>query len=152
MCESAEHCCCSSGLRFSGEGAQHCNLRRVRYAVAASSDALRRELPGDAGSIMPQHYSVQPRHTWKPTSGEIMLVVCTGALSLLCCILCTLQFVNHLKNWRSPGLQKCYLRIILVAPIYATFSWFAVLSSRNSGIFDLARSIYETYVLYAFLH
>ena len=112
---------------------------------------FRRELPGgDVGSIVPQHDSVQPRHTWKPTSGEIMLVVCTGALSLLCCILCTLQFVNHLKNWRSPGLQKCYLRIILVAPIYATFSWFAVLSSRNSGIFDLARSIYETYVLYAF--
>ena len=105
---------------------------------------------GEVGSFVPQHYPVQPRHTWKPTSGEIVLVVSTGALSLLCCILCALQFVNHLKNWRSPGLQKCYLRIILVAPIYATFSWFAVLSSRNSGIFDLARSIYETYVLYAF--
>jgi hypothetical protein len=91
----------------------------------------------------------RPRHVWY-TFNELLLICCTGILCLLCCVLCVYQFVNHLRNWRSPGLQKCYLRIILVAPIYATFSWFAVLSQRNSGIFDLARSIYETYVVFTF--
>ena len=100
--------------------------------------------------ISPQNFH-HPNHSYvKYTVSELALIFCTGFLCLLCCILCTFQFINHLKSWRKPGLQKCYLRIILVAPIYATFSWFAVLSSRNSGIFDLARSIYETYVLYTF--
>jgi|EP00505_MAST-04D_sp_SCG-Rhode-Island_P001477 hypothetical protein len=84
------------------------------------------------------------------TFSEISLVFTTGCLSVIVCILCTFQFVTHLRHWRKPSLQKCYLRIVLLAPIYSCFSWFAVLSSRNSGVFDLCRSIYETYVLYTF--
>jgi hypothetical protein len=84
------------------------------------------------------------------TFSEVSLIFTTGCLSLIICMLCLFQFITHLRHWRRPSLQKCYLRIILVAPIYACFSWFAVLSSRNSGVFDLCRSVYETYVLYTF--
>lgn len=55
----------------------------------------------------------------------------------------------HLQNWVSP-LQRHYIRIMGMVPIYAIESWLA-LTFRSQRIYlEVAREAYEAFVVYSF--
>ncbi|XP_065186837.1 transmembrane protein 184C-like [Sycon ciliatum] len=60
----------------------------------------------------------------------------------------------HLSNYTQPDLQRYYVRIIWMVPIYSLDSWLALrfATEGNAGVFlDTARECYEAYVIYNFM-
>lgn len=60
------------------------------------------------------------------------------------------HYIMYRRGDIRPELQKCYVRILLIAPIYSICSWFALVLTEYAGVFDAVRGIYEAYVLYCF--
>ena len=81
---------------------------------------------------------------------EVLLLASGGTLAVLTILLSCFQFFNHLTNWRDADLQKCYLRIVLLAPVYSLFSWLSVVQTTQSADFDTIRAAFEGYTLWTF--
>jgi len=81
---------------------------------------------------------------------EVLLVSAGATLALLTVILYGFQLNNHLRHWRHPDLQKCYLRIAMIAPVYALFSWLSIAKSTDAANYDIFRATYEGYALWTF--
>ena len=81
---------------------------------------------------------------------EVLLLAFGAVLAVLTMILSCFQFSNHLSHWRDPDLQKCYLRIVLLAPVYSLFSWLSVAQTTQSANFDAVRAGFEGYTLWTF--
>lgn len=60
------------------------------------------------------------------------------------------HYIMYRRGDIRPELQKCYVRTLLIAPIYSVCSWFALVLTEYAGVFDAVRGIYEAYVLYCF--
>jgi len=81
---------------------------------------------------------------------EVLLVSAGATLALLTLVLYAFQCSNHIRHWRHPDLQKCYLRITMIAPIYGFFSWLSIARSSEAANFDTFRAMFEGYVLWSF--
>jgi hypothetical protein len=55
----------------------------------------------------------------------------------------------HLTHYRSP-LQRLYIRVLWMVPIYSVQSWLALRFHKERIYLVAARECYEAYVLYAF--
>ena len=55
----------------------------------------------------------------------------------------------HLQNWVSP-LQRFYIRIMGMVPIYAIESWLALTFRQQRIYLEVAREAYEAFVVYSF--
>jgi len=55
----------------------------------------------------------------------------------------------HLQNWVSP-LQRHYIRIMAMVPIYAIESWLALTFRAQRVYLEVARESYEAFVVYSF--
>ncbi|XVF27717.1 hypothetical protein REPUB_Repub14bG0132600 [Reevesia pubescens] len=76
------------------------------------------------------------------------------------CVMLTLYFTlqllsQHLFHWKNPKEQKAILIIILMAPIYAVFSFVGLMDIRGSEVFfmflESVKECYEALVIAKFL-
>ena len=81
---------------------------------------------------------------------EVLLISAGATIALLTIMVYGFQLNNHLNHWRKPDLQKCYLRIAMIAPTYAFFSWLSIARSADAANYDTFRAIMEGYVLWTF--
>lgn len=56
----------------------------------------------------------------------------------------------HLVNYVAPDLQRHYVRIIAMIPIYSLQSWLALRFPDSKVYLETCRECYEAYVLYSF--
>jgi Organic solute transporter Ostalpha len=56
----------------------------------------------------------------------------------------------HLIHYVRPDLQRYYIRIILMVPIYSIESWLALRFKEQEIIFATLREAYEAFVIYSF--
>lgn len=59
---------------------------------------------------------------------------------------------KHLLHYTEPTLQKSIVRILLMVPLYALFSFLALSITEWTLFFDSIRDIYEAFVIYCFLN
>lgn len=55
----------------------------------------------------------------------------------------------HILHYVSP-LQKYYIRILWMVPIYAIESWLALRFKEQKAVLETAREAYEAWVIYSF--
>lgn len=60
------------------------------------------------------------------------------------------QLVQHLRHFHRPQMQKGYIRIIAITPIYAVTSYMVLLEPEIKGIIAVFRVCFEGYVMYIF--
>ena len=89
-------------------------------------------------------------HTSPRTARHVAGVI--GVLSLVLGVIAItmFQFWQHFRHPTWPNIQKLYLRIILLCPIYAVCSWLSIVFTHHASYFDAIRGVYEAYVLYVF--
>ncbi|OLL26551.1 Transmembrane protein 184 [Neolecta irregularis DAH-3] len=78
--------------------------------------------------------------------------ICAAILTFVACALSAISMWYQLKNYRKPLLQRFVNRILLMVPLYAICSWFALSSFILADIFDPIRDIYEAFVIYCFFN
>ena len=108
-----------------------------RLALAASYSATLVLL-----SLMAWQLSV--RHAERATAA----VAAAGAAVLLAVPLSLYDMNAHLQNYVSP-LQRHYIRIMGLVPIYATESWLALAFREQRIYLETAREAYEAFVVYS---
>jgi hypothetical protein len=59
---------------------------------------------------------------------------------------------KHLANYTEPSLQKNIVRILIMVPLYALFSFMALSIQEWHIFFDSVRDVYEAFVIYCFLN
>jgi len=80
---------------------------------------------------------------------NLLLYIGLGCVFFI--LMCFLyQLTMHTKYLRWMQLQKCYLRIIMLASVYSIFAWLSIFRAQYAGYFEIFRSIYEGYVLIVF--
>mmetsp|Transcript_18322 Transcript_18322/g.28548 ORF Transcript_18322/g.28548 Transcript_18322/m.28548 type:complete len:280 (+) Transcript_18322:150-989(+) len=73
-----------------------------------------------------------------------------GAVFVLASVPLTLQDIHmHVINYVSP-LQRHYIRILWMIPIYSVESWLALRFNDQKLYLETAREAYEAYVVYSF--
>ena len=79
-----------------------------------------------------------------------VVAVCVAAIAVCIALPLSLLDINaHLQNMVSP-LQRHYVRILAMVPIYALESWLALLFRSQRIYLETAREAYEAYVIYSF--
>ena len=84
----------------------------------------------------------------KPPTG----IVVAFELSVFASLLTILQILQHLLSYRQPQRQRFVIRILLMVPIYAIDSFWAMLDFKQASFIAVARDTYEAYALYNFFH
>ena len=79
-----------------------------------------------------------------------LLLFLGGSLTIVCALLWTYQLLMHVKYARWMQLQKCYLRLALLSPVYSICAWMSIWRAQYAGYFEVVRSVYEGYALLVF--
>jgi len=58
---------------------------------------------------------------------------------------------KHLRNYTRPEYQRSLIRILLIVPLYASFSWLSLALPSEALIFESIRDIWEAVVINEFL-
>jgi len=74
---------------------------------------------------------------------------------LLVCVLVTVlvigwTLVGHVRGFVRPALQKCYMRICFMSPIFAVFAYLSFTIPAYGVFFEALRGLVEAYALYCF--
>lgn len=77
-------------------------------------------------------------------------LVISGVSTLIAVVVSVWSIFLHLKNYRKPVLQRMVIRIIVMVPIYAISSLISIFSVQAAFFIDVARDIYEAFVIYCF--
>lgn len=80
------------------------------------------------------------KNTWALFSGAIPVLIAVPWASY--------SINAHVQNYVSP-LQRYYIRIIFLVPLYALNAWFALFWKESEIVWDVARECYEAYVLHS---
>jgi hypothetical protein len=83
--------------------------------------------------------------SWKDS-----LLVGTGFTSALATGISIWLIFKHLLHYNKPIIQKHIVRIIIMIPIYAVDSWLSLIWPHYALYFNVARDMYEAYVLFEF--
>mmetsp|Transcript_32756 Transcript_32756/g.51200 ORF Transcript_32756/g.51200 Transcript_32756/m.51200 type:complete len:350 (-) Transcript_32756:40-1089(-) len=73
-----------------------------------------------------------------------------GVFVIYTCLIGSFQIIQHLLHYTVPEHQKYIVRILIMVPVYALDSWFALRFVGLSVVITLVRECYEAYVLYSF--
>jgi len=74
-----------------------------------------------------------------------------GAVCVLLAVPVSLHSIHmHVIHYVSP-LQRHYVRILWMVPIYALCSWLALRFNEQKLLLETIREFYESYVVYSFL-
>ena len=60
--------------------------------------------------------------------------------------------MQHLSHYTMPGIQIYVIRILIICPVYAISSAMAVGLGKNGQYAEVARDVYEAFVIYSFLN
>ena len=75
---------------------------------------------------------------------------CVGAICVAIALPLSLHDIHmHVSHYVSP-LQRLYMRILCMVPIYAVESWLALRFKDQKIFLETARECYEAYVIYSF--
>ena len=81
------------------------------------------------------------------TESRVIALGCT-----VCAVLVSLYNIHgHLRWYTEPHLQRCILRILLLVPCYAVFSFLVIIFIEESVWFDAMRDMWDAVVVYSFL-
>lgn len=80
--------------------------------------------------------------------GRILSTYC----ALMSIVMTSLLIYLHMSSYTDPEQQRRIIRILLMVPIYAIDSCFALWSYRLAPAVGLIRDCYESYVIYNFFH
>ena len=97
--------------------------------------------PSSSNSTFPTETFVDTPAAWA------IAALCSFIGSCLALFTCN----KHLRNYSQPEKQRNVVRILVIVPIYAIFSWFSLVFHENALFFDTIRDVYEAYVIYSFL-
>lgn len=75
----------------------------------------------------------------------------SGMFCLLTCIISLWHSTTHWRHLAQPSIQRKILAIIWMPPIYSITSWLSLVFSEQEDGFEIVRSSYEGYTIYAFL-
>eukprot|EP00808_Paulinella_micropora_P005873 g56999.t1 len=71
---------------------------------------------------------------------------------LSCCFVSTIiagaVFVSHLTQWQNGNLQKCFLRVVLLVPLFSWLSWLSLRHPSIGAYCFIVSSFYEAYALW----
>ena len=84
------------------------------------------------------------------TSEQTLLWWVAGVFVLYTVAISMYQILQHLLHYTVPQHQKYIVRVLLMVPVYALDSWFALRFVGLSVVVALIRECYEAYVLYSF--
>ena len=70
----------------------------------------------------------------------------------MCTLIFLYQLCCHVLSFHWPSLQKFYIRIIFVTPMYTWLAWLTIYVTEYHPFYDLAKSCYEAYVIFCFWH
>ncbi|AYV84281.1 MAG: hypothetical protein Hyperionvirus21_15 [Hyperionvirus sp.] len=90
---------------------------------------------------MVEYYGIE-RHVWAQATG--------GIFAFLAIIISLKSIQCHIKYNSRPILRKYILFVLGMVPVYAFISFFALLNKNYTYGFDIAREIYEAFVIYSF--
>ncbi|EGC29701.1 hypothetical protein DICPUDRAFT_42510 [Dictyostelium purpureum] len=81
-----------------------------------------------------------------------LFVTIGGLFMFLSIVITGVLIMQHLVHYNKPSFQKYIIRIVLIAPIYAIYSFLSLFFKRDywAMFFDVSRDCYESYVLYCF--
>eukprot|EP01062_Namystynia_karyoxenos_P074029 TRINITY_DN70851_c0_g1_i1.p1 TRINITY_DN70851_c0_g1~~TRINITY_DN70851_c0_g1_i1.p1 ORF type:complete len:426 (+),score=141.76 TRINITY_DN70851_c0_g1_i1:194-1471(+) len=77
-------------------------------------------------------------------------IIVGGWCAALAIFLSTFQVLEHLSAFFDPDVQSRIIRILVMVPLYALTSWFAMTLPDAAEYLDLVRDSYEAYALYTF--
>ena len=159
-----------SGSGESGTNAQDCSL----LGNDINGDGLSNNSSSGTGEIQP----LRKINGWIVCSRVMLWIICLGVISLGCVVIWQLVkyhaqrhivawciaaiFVGvavplsfhdmhmHMLHYRQPELQKYYIRILWMVPIYSIESWCALRFKEQAVLLETMREAYEAYVVYSF--
>jgi len=85
-----------------------------------------------------------------PFYGKLTILLVCGFFSLVACAFSSFSIFQHLRNYTQPVHQRHIVRILVIVPVYAVYSWFALLFYPYQVYFSILRDCYESYALYQF--
>ena len=86
------------------------------------------------------------------TGGEMLSRIFGALMVASCFIVCYLTLRTHARNFVSPLLQTCIVRIVLLAPLCGLLAFLTLIIGGNIGVlFDMCRASYEGFCIYSFL-
>lgn len=82
--------------------------------------------------------------------GVIAIYSVSAGLCVGACILSLFLIIQHLKNYTLPLQQRYIVRIVFIVPLYALYSFLAILFVTVQIYFAILRDAYEAFVLFQF--
>lgn len=83
------------------------------------------------------------------TSRDALVVAILA--SVLACIISLRTICLHLIHYNAPRMQVYTVRVLFIVPVYAISSCIAM-AFPSAGIYtEIARDVYEAFVIYSFL-
>jgi len=77
--------------------------------------------------------------------------VASSTCTLVALVWVGYTIVLHTIHYNNPQTQRYIIRILIVCPIYAISSWFAIIVPEYALQSDTIREVYEAWVMYSFL-
>jgi hypothetical protein len=85
------------------------------------------------------------------SSERHVIAWCVGAMAVGIAVPLSLHDMHaHLLHFVRPELQRAYVRIIAMVPIYAVESWLALRFKDSAVYLETMREAYEAYTIYSF--
>ena len=128
-------------------------LAQARAALAAAGGAPTGTAAGNGTAAPSLAPSLAP--TLSPL--QAVLVADYAAVVAFACACAAIglagyNIARHLLHYVDPPLQKSVVRILLMVPIYALFSFVSFMIVDWRVLFDSVRDVYEALVVYYFLN
>lgn len=77
-------------------------------------------------------------------------IIVGGWCAALATAVSSFHVLEHLSAFSDPDVQSRVIRILVMVPLYAVTSWFAMTFPDGAVYLDLIRDTYESYAIYTF--
>jgi Mn2+/Fe2+ NRAMP family transporter len=71
--------------------------------------------------------------------GKLTVLLVCGVFSLIACLFSGYSILQHLRHYTQPNHQRHIVRILLIVPVYAIYSWFALMFYEYQVYFSILR-------------
>ncbi|CAK9001844.1 Transmembrane protein 184A [Durusdinium trenchii] len=134
----------------------------TREPARAAKEANGREMATPTATPTESPTPLAPTGTLAPTlnpSAQAIDDFVTSKTAVTIAFVCAMLAVvisgwnifQHLVHYNEPKQQKFVVRILLIVPIYAVFSFLSLSISSAHVFIDIIRDVYEAFVVYCFL-
>ncbi len=85
-----------------------------------------------------------------PSATIVLLLLWAGVACGGACLLSGLLLLAHLRHYAVPRLQRHVARILVMVPMYAISSFLSLRYPHSAVRINIARDVYEGFVVYSF--